>query len=180
MYNKVILIGNLTRDVEMRYLPSGAALAKLGLATNRRFKGQGGEDRDETCFVDINIFGRSAEVANQYLRKGSKVLIEGRLVFESWTDPQGQKRNKHSVTCESMKMLDSRGQGGGGYTDTDDSYGSQPGNQNYNNQNPSYGNYGAAGAGAAAGGAVSQPQGNNQDGSQNLPEIDINDDEIPF
>ncbi len=73
MYNKVILVGNLTRDVELRYLPSGSALAKIGIATNRRFKKQDGSQGEEVCFVDVNLFGRTAEIANQYLKKGSKI-----------------------------------------------------------------------------------------------------------
>ena len=89
MFNKVILVGNLTRDVELRYLPSGAALARLNLATNRRYKKQDGTQAEEVCFIDVNLFGRTAEVANQYLKKGSQVLIEGRLVLESWTDNTG-------------------------------------------------------------------------------------------
>ena len=108
MYNKVILVGNLTRDVELRYLPSGSALAKIGIATNRRFKKQDGSQGDEVCFVDVNLFGRTAEIANQYLKKGSKILIEGRLVLESWTDQSGQKRSKHSVSAESLQMLDGK------------------------------------------------------------------------
>jgi single-strand DNA-binding protein len=111
MYNKVILIGNLTRDVELRYTTNGAAVAKLGLAVNRTWKDRNtGEKRDETCFVDVNIFGRSAEVANQHLAKGRRILIEGRLVFEQWTDQNGQKRSKHSIAAESFQFMDARGE----------------------------------------------------------------------
>ena len=105
MFNKVILVGNLTRDIELRYLPNGSALAKLGLATNRRYKKQDGTQAEETCFIDVNLFGRTAEVANQYLKRGSQVLIEGRLVLESWMDSNGQKKSRHSITAESMQML---------------------------------------------------------------------------
>jgi len=123
MYNKVILVGNLTRDIELRYTQGGLAIAKVGLATNRRYKSQSGEQKEEVCFVDVNIFGRTAEVANQYLKKGSKILIEGRLVLEQWNDQSGQKRSKHSVTAETMQMLDSKG-GSGGYDsfDKEDGY----------------------------------------------------------
>ncbi|HHH72917.1 MAG TPA: single-stranded DNA-binding protein, partial [Sulfuricurvum sp.] len=93
MYNKIILVGNLTRDIELRYTQSGMAIAKTGIATNRKFKKQNGEQVDETMFIDITFFGRSGEIANQYLRKGSKVLIEGRLMLEQWTDQNGQKRS---------------------------------------------------------------------------------------
>ena len=110
MYNKVIMLGNLTRDVELRYLPSGSALATIGLASNRRFKKQDGSQGEEVCFVDVKLFGRSAEIANQYLRKGSKVLIEGRLTYETWSDQSGAKRSKHTITAETMQMLDSNQQ----------------------------------------------------------------------
>jgi len=109
MYNKVILIGNLTRDVELRYTTSGSAIAKLGMAINRTWKDRNtGERRDETCFVDVNIFGRSAEIANQHLAKGRRILIEGRLVYEQWTDQNGQKRSKHSIAAESFQFMDAR------------------------------------------------------------------------
>ncbi|EOA7241281.1 single-stranded DNA-binding protein [Campylobacter coli] len=105
MFNKVVLVGNLTKDIELRYLPSGTAAARLSLANNRRYKKQDGTQADEVCFIDVNLFNRTAEVANQYLKKGSQVLIEGRLVLESWTDNTGVKRTKHSITAESMQML---------------------------------------------------------------------------
>ena len=118
MFNKVILVGNLTRDVELRYLPSGAALARLGLATNRRYKKQDGTQAEEVCYIDANLFGRTAEVANQYLKKGSQVLIEGRLVLESWTDNTGAKRSKHSIAAESMQMLGGNGSANDAETNT--------------------------------------------------------------
>jgi len=115
MFNKIILVGNLTRDIEVRYSQSGTAIAKTAIATSRKFTANG-EKKEEVCFVDITFFGRSGEVANQYLRKGSKILVEGRLNFEQWTDQNGQKRSKHSVIVETMQMLDSKGDNqGGGY-----------------------------------------------------------------
>ena len=102
------MLGNLTRDIELRYLPSGSAIATVGLATNRRFKKQDGTQGEEVCFIDISFFGRTAEIANQYLRRGSKILVEGRLKLDTWQDQQGQKRSKHTVTVESMEMIDSR------------------------------------------------------------------------
>ena len=109
MFNKVILIGNLTRDVELRYTQGGSAIAKFGLAVNRAWKDRNtGEKRDEVCYIDINIFGRSAEIANQHLAKGKRILVEGRLQFEQWRDQTGQKRSKHSVSAESFQFLDSR------------------------------------------------------------------------
>lgn len=109
MFNKVIIAGNLTRDIDMKFLPSGAAIANTGIATTKKFKNQMGEDKEEVLFVDIAFFGRRAEIAQQYLRKGSKVLIEGRLKLDSWTDQNGQKRSKHSVSVDNMQMLDSKG-----------------------------------------------------------------------
>ena len=109
MYNKVILVGNLTRDIEMKYTQGGMAIAKTAIATSRKFKSNTGEQKEEVCFVDITFFGRSSEVANQYLHKGSKILVEGKLVFEQWTDQNGQKRSKHGVTVDIMQMLDSKG-----------------------------------------------------------------------
>lgn len=108
MYNKVILVGNLTRDIEMKFSQAGMAIAKTAIATSRKFKSNTGEQKEEVCFVDITFFGRSAEIANQYLRKGSKILVEGRLQFDQWTDQNGQKRSKHGVTVDVMQMLDSK------------------------------------------------------------------------
>lgn len=108
MFNKVVLVGNLTRDIELRFLQQGGtAVGRTGIAVNHRFTANG-EKREETCFVDITFWGRNAEIANQYLKKGSKILVEGRLKFETWTDQNGQNRSKHSIQVESMEMLDSK------------------------------------------------------------------------
>jgi len=109
MYNKIILVGNLTRDVEVKYTQGGMAIAKTAIATSRKFKSNTGEQKEEVCFVDITFFARSAEIASQYLHKGSKILVEGRLVFEQWTDQNGQKRSKHGVTVDVMQMLGAKG-----------------------------------------------------------------------
>ena len=108
MYNKTIMVGNLTRDIELKYLPSGSAVAKSSIASSYRYKSQTGEQKEEVCFLEFNMFGRSAEVANQYLKKGSKVLLEGRLVLEQWTAQDGSSRSRHSLRVEEMKMLDSK------------------------------------------------------------------------
>ena len=108
MYNKTIMVGRLTRDIELRYLPSGAAVAKSSIATSHTYKAQDGQKKEESCFLDFNIFGRTAEVANQYIRKGSKVLLEGRLVLEQWTAQDGSNRSKHSLRVDNMTMLDSK------------------------------------------------------------------------
>lgn len=112
-YNRVILVGNLTRDPELRYIPSGTAVSDIGLAVNDRVK-KGGEWVDETTFVDVTLWARTAEVANEYLSKGSSVLIEGRLRLESWENNEGQKRSKLKVVADRMQMLGGRGAGGGG------------------------------------------------------------------
>ncbi len=108
MFNKIILAGNLTRDVEVKYTGANLAIGNTGIAVNRKFKSKTGESKEEVLFVDLAFFGRTAEIANQYLRKGSKVLVEGRLKLDQWTDASGQKRSKHSITVESMQMLDSK------------------------------------------------------------------------
>ncbi|MDD2826966.1 MAG: single-stranded DNA-binding protein [Sulfurospirillaceae bacterium] len=110
MFNKVVMLGNLTRDCELRYLPSGGAVCTTGLATNRRFKKQDGSQGEEVCFIDITFFGRTAEIANQYLSRGKKVLVEGRLKLDQWTDQQGVKRSKHSITVETLTMVDTKSQ----------------------------------------------------------------------
>lgn len=105
------MLGNLTRDCELRYLPNGGAVCTTGIATNRKFKKQDGSQGEEVCFIDITFFGRTAEIANQYLSRGKKVLVEGRLKLDQWTDQQGVKRSKHSITVETLQMIDTRQQG---------------------------------------------------------------------
>ena len=112
-FNKVILLGNLTRDPEMRYTPSGTPVASFGLAVNRRYR-QGEEQKEEVCFVDISTFARSAEIVGQYLSKGSPVLIEGRLQFRSWEDQNGQRRSKLDVVAERVNLMPRASQDGGG------------------------------------------------------------------
>ena len=111
--NKVVLIGNLTRDIELRYTQSGYCVGNAGIAVTRKFKNAQGETAEETCFIDLKFFGRTAEVANQYLRKGSKLAVEGRLKLEQWQDQSGQKRSKHVVEVESLEMLGSPQNSGG-------------------------------------------------------------------
>ncbi len=111
--NRVFLMGNLTRDPELRYTPNNTAIAKLGLAVNRRWRNQQGEDQEETTFVDCEAWGRTAEVLNQYLRKGRPVFIEGRLKLDQWQDKEGNNRSKLHVVVESFQFIDSRGGPGG-------------------------------------------------------------------
>jgi single-strand DNA-binding protein len=110
-FNKVLLMGNLTRDPELRYTPSGAAVASFGLAVNRKYK-QGEEWKEEVCFVDITVWGKQAENCAEYLHKGSGVFIEGRLHFHSW-ESDGQKRNKLDVVANVVQFLGKPGSGGG-------------------------------------------------------------------
>jgi len=104
-FNKILLMGNLTRDPQLSYTPNQTAVVDFGLATNRRWTGQGGTQRQETCFVDCRAFGRQAENINKYLTKGRLILIEGRLTFESWTAQDGTRRSKHRVTVENFQFL---------------------------------------------------------------------------
>jgi single-strand DNA-binding protein len=118
-FNKVILLGNLTRDPEVRYTPKGTAVTDLGLAVNRTYTADNGEKREEVTFVDVTFWGRTAEVAGEYLKKGRPVFVEGRLQLDSWDDKtSGQKRTKLKVIGENMQMLGSArggaaGSGGG-------------------------------------------------------------------
>jgi single-strand DNA-binding protein len=111
-FNKVILLGNLTRDPEVRYTPKGSAVCDLGVAVNRVYTPEGGERREEVTFVDVVLWARLAEIAGEYLRKGRPVFIEGRLQMDSWDDKQtGQKRTKLRVVGESMQLLGGRPSG---------------------------------------------------------------------
>lgn len=111
-YNKVILIGNLTRDPELRYLPNQTAVVDIGLATTRKWRGQDNQDHEETCFVDCTIFGKRAEVINKYFKKGSPIFIEGYLKFESWDAQDGSKRSKLKVVIQNFEFVGGNKQGG--------------------------------------------------------------------
>jgi single-strand DNA-binding protein len=107
-FNKVFLMGNLTRDPELRYTPKGTAVARLGLAINRVYTSETGEKKEEVTFVDVDAFARQAEVIGQYLKKGRRIFMEGRLRYEQWDDKQtGQKRSKLNVVLESFQFIDS-------------------------------------------------------------------------
>jgi single-strand DNA-binding protein len=114
-FNKVILLGNVTRDPELKYTPKGTAVAQIGLAVNRVYSNDQGEKVEEVTFIDVELFGRTAEIANEYLRKGRPVMFEGRLKLDTWDDKQtGQKRSKLKVIGETMQLLGGRDGGGGG------------------------------------------------------------------
>lgn len=108
-YNRVILIGNLTRDPELRYTPNNTAVADFGLAVNRNYQDGSGDWQEETTFVDITVWGRQAENASQYLEKGNRVFLEGRLRLDQWETDSGESRSKHGVTAERLSFLDSEG-----------------------------------------------------------------------
>jgi single-strand DNA-binding protein len=103
--NKVLLIGNLTRDPELKYTPGGSAVADFGLAVNRNWTGQDGQKHEETTFVDITVWGRQAEIASEYLSKGRPIFLEGRLQLDQWQDKEGQKRSKMRVVAERIQFL---------------------------------------------------------------------------
>ena len=104
--NKIFLIGNLTRDPQLRYAPSGTAVASFGMATNRTYATQTGEKKQETCFVTVVVWGKQAEACNQYLTKGSLVFVEGRLQYRTWDSPEGQKRSALEVRADRVQFLD--------------------------------------------------------------------------
>jgi single-strand DNA-binding protein len=108
-FNRVILVGNLTRDPEVRYTPKGTAVVEIGVAVNRVYSGEDGERKEETTFIDVTLWARQAEIAGQYLKKGRQVLIEGRLQLDTWDDKQtGQKRSKLRVVGENLQLLGNR------------------------------------------------------------------------
>jgi single-strand DNA-binding protein len=203
--NRVILLGNLTRDIEVRYGNSGLAIGKSGIATNRRVKTQSGEQRDETMFVDITIFGGAAETVAKYFRKGSKILIEGRLQLERWTDQNGMNRSKHSVTVDNFHFVESKSDSnsGGNWNNNQNQQQNGGGWENNNNQNSGWGGnqqQQSSGWGGNQqqnqnfsqnssrnqpknGGNSNPPQGKDQKSGSDIPEIDIDsdmDDQVPF
>lgn len=133
-FNKIFLMGNLTRDPQLSYLPSNTPVVEFGLAVNRRFRKSDGEQGEETLYVDCRSFGRPAEVINQYMQKGRPIFVEGRLQLDQWEDREGNKRSKHRVFVENFQFLEGggggggggggqRGEGGGGYRDDAGDYG---------------------------------------------------------
>ncbi|WP_373072417.1 single-stranded DNA-binding protein [Sulfurimonas sp.] len=191
MFNKVILVGNLTRDIELRYSQGGMGIANTAIATSRKYTSNG-EKKEEVCFVDITFFARSAEIANQYLRKGSKILVEGRLNFDQWVDQNGQKRSKHSVVVETMQMLDSKGDNPSANAYPQDNAPSQAYQAPQQQQAQSYQapqqqqqSYGQPQQQQSYGQPAQQQNYGQQQHQQipnanQVPEIDIDEDEIPF
>jgi len=112
-YNRIILVGNLTRDPQLSYTPANTAVCKFGLATNHKWKDREGNPREEVCFVDCTAFGKAGETFNQYMSKGQPVLVEGRLKLDQWTSPEGDKKSKHEVIVDNFQFLGGRRDGGG-------------------------------------------------------------------
>lgn len=158
-YNKVILIGNLTRDPQLRYTPSQAAVCDFGIAVNRQWTGQDGQQRKEVCFVDCTAWGRQAETIQKYMNKGRPIFIEGRLTWHQWDGPDGKKRSKLEVTVERFQFL-------GGRRDAAEAGGPR----------------GGGGAGTPSRNAERQQTSGEQE--QKTPDYDFNqdvdDDTIPF
>lgn len=173
-FNKVILMGNLTRDPQVRHTPSGSAVCELGLAVNRSwYDKQSNSRKEEVTFVDVTLWGRQAEVAGEYLGKGRSVMIEGRLQLDTWQDKEsGQNRSKLRVVCENMTMVGGRGESGGGD-------GGRP------RQSSNRGNYGGGGGGNQGGGGQQSYNNNRQDDFSSPSPIDSfydnsGDDDVPF
>ncbi|WP_104747772.1 single-stranded DNA-binding protein [Helicobacter cetorum] len=179
MYNKVIMVGRLTRNVELKYLPSGSAAATIGLATNRRFKKQDGTQGEEVCFIDVRLFGRTAEIANQFLHKGSSVLVEGRLTLESWTDQMGKKNSRHTITADTLQFMDKKPTEEQAHHDN-----SSFGTNSYNNAYTSHDNFSQSPSNGYSNYqnayAQEKPQAQPPKYQNSVPEINIDEEEIPF
>ncbi len=127
-FNKVLLMGNLTRDPQLSYTPSQTAVVDFGVATNRKWTAQDGGQRDETCFVDCRAFGRMAENINKFFSKGKPIFLEGRLTYDSWTAQDGTKKSRLRITVENFQFLPGTGGGaGGGPGQAEQSYGGDQG-----------------------------------------------------
>ncbi len=113
-YNRIVLMGNLTRDPQLSYTAQNMAVCKFGIATNHKRKDTEGNVREEVCFVDCTCFGRGGETFNQYMKKGNPVLVEGRLKLDQWTSPDGQKKSKHEVIVDNFQFIGGRSDGSGG------------------------------------------------------------------
>ncbi len=191
-FNKVILAGNLTRDPQLKYLPSNMPVCEFGLAMNRKWRDKDGNQHEEVTFVDVSAFGRQAETINQYLAKGRSILVEGRLRFDQWTGQDGAKRSKLSVTVENFTFLGGPREGGGG---GGSEYGGAPatrsapppGRPNYERNEGGggygYGNQRGPAAPAAASAAAAMPPPMDDSGYDSGPPVEERpptNDDIPF
>lgn len=186
--NRVFLIGRLTRDPELRFLPNGTPKAELRLATSREYKDRNGEKQKDTCYVDIVVWSRQAEIAKQYLAKGRQVFVEGRLEYQEW-EKDGQKRSKHVVVADFVQFLDrgtgagEGGEGEGGYAGASGG-GYEGGRSAYASGGSAYGGGGSA-YGGGGGGGVGKTYGGNYDegASEPVPMRDamgVGDSDLPF
>lgn len=174
--NRVLLIGRLTRDPEVRHTPNGSVVADFGLAVNRTWKGNDGQQQEETTFVDVTAWGRTAELAGQYLAKGRQVFVEGRLKLDQWDDKtSGQKRSKLTVVVENLQFLDAKGEGGGPQ--------GGGGGGDYSRAGGGGRSGGQGGQGGYGGGPRSGPSQGGDDYGYNEPSRDVGgapNDDIPF
>ena len=154
-FNKVILMGNLTRDPELRVTPKGTAVCQLGLAVNSVYKDREGNSKEEVTFVDIDVFGRQAEVIAKYMSKGRPLLVEGRLKLDSWESKEGEKRNKLKVVLENFQFVGARGEGSGG--------GDSGGGSSYGDESAPPPRTASRGAGASA-----------------KPSANVDEEDVPF
>jgi len=176
--NRVMLIGNLTRDPEVRYTPKGSAVADLAIAVNRNYTAENGEKREEVTYVDIVLWAKLAELAGQYLKKGRPVFIEGRLQMDQWEDKQtGQKRSRLRVVGENMQFLDSRRDGGGG-ENGEESHGGPP-PQRFQSRSSGGGGGGGGRPQQGGGRPPQQSQGGDEYGEGPITD-GLDDDDIPF
>ncbi len=163
--NRVMVMGNLTRDPELRYTPNNTAVVSFSLAVNRRFKDPQGEWREETDFIDCEMFGRRAEIINQYVKKGRPLFVEGRLKLDRWEDRDGNKRSKLKVVAENFEFIDGGSGGGSGASSGGD----------YDQSRPAYQPEPAGGGGGRAYGSGPPPQQ-----QQQPPHPTMEEDDIPF
>lgn len=145
-FNRVIFMGNLTRDPQLSYLPSQTPVVEFGLASNRKWRAKDGADREDICFIDCRAYGRPAETISKFCKKGRPLLVEGRLTLDQWETPDGQKRSRHRIFVENFTFVDSRGGGEGGSAG------------GYGNQNAA-----ASGGAAPAGGGYDAPAPSDDD-----------------
>lgn len=162
--NKVMLIGNLTRDPEIKYTPKGTAIADIGLAVNRNYTTESGEKREEVTFIDVTLWGRTAEIVGEYCKKGRPIFIEGRLQLDQWDDKQtGQKRSKLKVVADNIQLLGGREGGGGGPSGGGE-----------------YHEGGGTGGGAGGGGGFRKSAPPPRSKPPADPDLDAAEDDIPF
>ena len=176
-FNKVIMLGNLTRDPELRYTPSGSAVCEFGIATNRTYTTSDGQEREDTCFVDVSIWGRRGEVVSEYFSKGRPILIEGRLNYDTWETPDG-RQSKHTIVAYNFEFVGGRGQGssggGGGSRGGRSSGGGSGGGQGRQSQQGGQQPQKPQGSQGPSQGGQGGQAGEEQEG------FDVSDDEIPF